>query len=185
MQFRLVYDGPLRANGDARHKQEVRRALHPQLRDLWTHDPLANHADEWLSDQPDPHSLSVIEPVGSFRFAPVVCDKLKLLAEVSLVLLRPTRPGALIRQGGDMDNQLKTLFDALRCPHSVDEIPNADEPGEGEDPLFCLLDDDERITDLHVETDRYLAAPDERSVHATIFVRTRPSRVIYANLPLS
>jgi hypothetical protein len=185
MQFRLIYDGPLRSNGDARHKQEIRRALHPQLRELWTHEPLANFADEWLRDEVPQESLSVIQSVGGFRFAPLVCDKLKLIAEVSIVLLRPTRPGALIRQGGDIDNQLKTLFDALRCPQSPNEVPDGDAPGDGEDPLFCLLDDDERIADLHVETDRYLAAPGERSVHTTIFVRTRPTKVIYANLPLS
>jgi hypothetical protein len=185
VQFRLLYQGPLRSNGDSRHKQEIRRALHPQLQDLWAYEPLVNNAAEWLSDQPDPNSLSVIERVGDFRFAPVVCEKLQLRAEVSIVMLRPTRPGALIRQGGDMDNQLKTLFDALRCPHDVGEMPNGDVPGDGENPLFCLLDDDERITDLHVETDRYLAAPNDRAVHVTLMVRTRPARVVYANLPLS
>ncbi len=184
MQFRLIYDGPLRSNGDARHKQEVRRALHPQLRELWTHPPLSHYADEWLSTDAQPNTLSVIHTVGDFRFAPIISERLKLIAEISVVLLRPSRPGALIRQGGDIDNQLKTLFDALRCPHNCNEIPAGDTPGHGEDPLFCLLDDDERIVDLHVETDRYLDAPDERSVHATIFVRTRPSSVVYANLPL-
>ncbi len=184
MQFRLLYQGPLRSNGDTQHKQEIRRKLHPQLRDLWTHQPLADYP-EWLQDPVEPNGLSVIHRVADFRYAPLVCDELKLIAELSIVLLRPTRPGALIRQGGDIDDQLKTLFDALRCPQNVNELPNGDAPGDGEDPFFCLLDDDERIADLRVATDRYLAAPDERSVHATLFVRTRATRVIYGNLPLS
>jgi hypothetical protein len=179
-----VYQGPLRSNGDARHKQEIRRALHPQLRELWTHAPLADNRD-WLSFPPAQNDLSVIHEVGAFRFAPLVCDELKLVAELEVVMLRPTRPGALLRQGGDIDNQLKGLFDALRYPHNLAELPDADTPADGEDPFFCLLDDDERITDLHVATDRYLAAPDQRSVHVTLFLRTRPTRVIYANLPLS
>ncbi len=128
----------------------------------------------------------MIERVGDFRFAPLVCDKLKLLAEIELVLLRPIAPGALIRSGGDIDNQLKTLFDALRCPQNLNELPTGDAPGEGEDPFFTLLDDDERIVDLRVSVDRLLSVPeDDRSVHATLFIRTRPSYVIYGNLPLS
>jgi hypothetical protein len=184
VQFRLVYQGPLLSNGDARHKQQIRRALHPQLRDLWTHVPLADNRD-WLDFPAAENGLSVIHTVGDFRYAPLVCDDLKLVAELEVVMLRPTRPGALIRQGGDIDNQLKTLFDALRCPHNANELPAGDSPDDGEDPFFCLLDDDERITDLHVATDRYLAAPNERSVHVTLLVRTRPTKVIYANLPLS
>jgi hypothetical protein len=92
----------------------IRRALHPQLRELWTHPPLDSHAEGWLSDDPDPNELSVVTHVGAFRCAPLVCEPLKLFAELDVVLLRPTTPGALIRQGGDIDNQLKTLFDALR-----------------------------------------------------------------------
>lgn len=49
----------------------------------------------------------------------------------------------MIRQGGDIDNQLKTLFDALRAPHDVAELPGGPSDGD-QDPLFCLLDDDER-----------------------------------------
>lgn len=166
------------------HKQTVRRALHPQLRELWTHPPLDAYADEWLRDEAGPNHLSVIQRAGDFRCAPLVCGRLKLLAEISIVLLRPTVPGALIRQGGDIDNQLKTLFDALRCPTSA-EIPAGDNPSRDEDPMFCLLDDDERIVDVQVSTDRFLAPPAERSVHAHISVRTRPTPVVYANLPLA
>jgi hypothetical protein len=183
MQFRLFYEGLLRSNGDARHKQEIRRSLHPQLRELWTHLPLAENR-EWLEFPAAANSLSVIHQVGDFRYAPLICDELKLVAELEVVMLRPTPPGALIRQGGDIDNQLKTLFDALRCPHTIAELPPGDVPADGEDPFFCLLDDDERITDLHVATDRHLAARTERSVQITLFVRTRPTQVIYANAPL-
>jgi hypothetical protein len=184
VQFRLVYRGPLRSNGDRRHKQEIRRVLHPQLRELWTHEPLADN-QEWLEEEAAGNGVSVIQTVGEFRFAPLVCDTLKLGAELEVVLLRPTRPGALIREGGDMDNQLKTLFDALRCPHDENELPPGDAPEDGEDPFFCLLDDDEKITDLHVATDRYLAPPDERTVHVSLLVRTRPTRVVHINLPLA
>ena len=109
MQFRLVYQGRLRSNGDSRHKQEIRRALQPQLRELWTHPPL-DRTEISLDHPAPPEGLSVIHPVGVFWFAPLICEEVKLLAELEVTMLRPTRPGGLIRQGGDIDNQLKTLF---------------------------------------------------------------------------
>jgi len=64
-------------------------------------------------------------------------------------------------------------------------VPQGDTPRENEDPLFGLLDDDERIVDLRVSVERFLAAPDDRSVHVSLFVKTRPTYGTYANLALS
>jgi hypothetical protein len=102
-----------------------------------------------------------------------------------IVMLRPARAGGLIRAGGDIDNQLKTLFDALRAPQSLQEIPAQDSPGHQEDPFFCLLDDDERIANLTVAVDRYLDAPDDRSVHVDVFVKTRRIVGTYGNVSLA
>jgi len=46
-------------------------------------------------------------------------------------------PCDLILQGGNIDNRIKTLLDALRIPNDCNEIDSA--PEEGEDPFFCLL----------------------------------------------
>ena len=152
MQFRLVYQGSLRSNGNATHKQEIRRAFHPQLRHLWDERPL-NGFRTRLEDAPQDGEASVIKTVGAFRFAPLICDEVSLLAELNVTILRPIPPGRLIRQGGDIDKQLKTLFDALRAPQVPAEIPGEDAPGEGENPFFCLLDDDERILIVLREVD--------------------------------
>jgi len=69
--------------------------------------------------------------------------------------LRNDAPGALIRSG-DLDNRIKTVFDALRMPTNVDELGGYDAPAEEEDPFYCLLEDDYLITHLSVETDRLL-----------------------------
>ena len=183
MQFRLMYDGVLPSNGSPIDKQRIRRALHPQLEELWTHPPLSG-CRQYLNYPADENEPTVIHRVGDFNFATLVCAELDLFAELEIVLLRPTNAGALIRQGGDIDNRLKTLFDALRAPHSTNELPANDVPAAGEDPLFCLLDDDERIVSLTVSADRYLAAPDERSVRVDMLVRTRPERGTWANLSL-
>jgi hypothetical protein len=39
MKFTLTYDGELRANGRAQHKQEIRRQLSPQIEELWKVSP--------------------------------------------------------------------------------------------------------------------------------------------------
>ena len=71
MQFRLVYQGLLRSNGDARHKQEIRRALHPQLRELWTHTCRLRITASGSSFPAAENSLSIIHEVGDFRYAPL------------------------------------------------------------------------------------------------------------------
>lgn len=119
--------------GDARpdHKHAIRQALHPQLRELWTHPPLDTLGEKWLVDEPEEGEITVIRRVGEYRFAPLICAETKLLAELDLVILRPSPPGRLIRQGGDVDNQLKTLFDALRAPHEPAEILATLRPAKG------------------------------------------------------
>ena len=39
MKFRLTYEGRLESNGSAKHKHEIRKALHPQLKRLWDVEP--------------------------------------------------------------------------------------------------------------------------------------------------
>ena len=58
-----------------------------------------------------------------FKFAPLVNKKLELVSELDILFLRPEEPGQIV-SGGDIDNCLKTLFDALRCPSNKHEIPN-------------------------------------------------------------
>jgi hypothetical protein len=147
LQFRLIYRGPLKATGGPKEKHPIRRALHPQLRDLWQHPPL--NGGEFLREEQDkPPDLSrVTRSVGAFNFVSFISDYMKLVAEIEIVLLRPSVPGDLIRRGGDIDNQLKTLFDALRVP-ATSELPSGETPNADEDPFFCLLEDDERIVDI-------------------------------------
>jgi hypothetical protein len=92
------------------------------------------------------------------------------------VILKPERPGSVLRQGGDLDNQLKTLFDALRAPHSIAELPTGAAPDKLEDPLFfCLLEDDQLITRIDLSAYRWLGAPNLSHVHVDLLVRVKPS----------
>lgn len=185
MRFTLTYRGPLRGGGNVAHKHEVRRALHPQLKELWTHDPLAHKATEWLG-RPSSASgaeISALREERSQRFAVVVQHQLRLVAELDILLLRPEAPGALI-QRADIDNRLKTLFDALRRPSLPQEVPADWSPSPDEEPLHCLLDDDRLITRVNIDTDRLLAPDSADDVELTIRVAIRASSPSYASLLL-
>jgi hypothetical protein len=155
VEFVLWYQGPLKASAGPVEKQSIRRVFHSQLRELWTQRPLCNHS-EYLEERPAEGSISNIRHVGSFRLAPLATEALRLVVELHVTFLRPEEPGKLITQGGDIDNRLKTLFDALRVPKDDSELPPNDPPQADEDPFHCLLEDDNLITAVHVQTERLL-----------------------------
>jgi hypothetical protein len=90
---------------------------------------------------------------SGYRFLPLVRSKLGVICSLDILFLRRDEPGDLISGGGDIDNRIKVLFDALRVPaeNEVRGIPGADE-----DPLLCLLEDDKLISEVNVVTDRLL-----------------------------
>jgi hypothetical protein len=173
MEFTMLYQGPLKANGSVNQKQEIRRVFHPQMKALWQYPPL-NTMHDMLQENPPKKDTSILKLVGPFQYAPLVNKKMANVAELEIVFLRPNPPGAIIVQGGDIDNRLKTLFDALRMPQVDAEIPAGETPKEDEKPFFCLLEDDALITKVSVETDRLLvSAPSPNHVHLLIRVKTK------------
>jgi hypothetical protein len=56
---------------------------------------------------------------------------------------------------GDIDNRLKTLFDALQIPDANQDY-QSNPPAADERPLFCLLENDRLISKVTVETDTLL-----------------------------
>jgi len=184
MEFHLLYDGPLRANGDLREKHTLRKNFHKQLAVLWQQVPLAGH-DRLLLDPAPPGVVSVIQHVGAYTFAPLACRALRLVCELDVVFLRPEAPGAVVTQGGDIDNRLKTLFDGLRMPGVLTEIPASETPAEDETPFFCLLEDDNLITRVNVATDRLLrTSAGANDVVLMIHATTKAVEAIWANTGL-
>lgn len=180
MRFTLNYDGPLPSRGNVASRVPIRETLHPQLDELWNHDPLENIRKRSLAEKPDEGHISVVKAIGSHVFAPLVCTQLCLLAELDILMLRPEAPGAIISRG-DIDNSLKTLFDALRAPNTEQEVGTSARPSSWASPTFTLLEDDRLISRVNVETDRLLNSPDQDHVRLTIRVTLRPSRIIYGN----
>jgi hypothetical protein len=105
------------------------------------------------------------------------------IVELSVALLWPEAPGGLLATGGDIDNRLKTLFDALSMPQQSNSLPKDAAPQEDEIPyFFCLLENDNLVTSIAVQTSQLLepdAGPTE--VDATIYIRTRVTRQTWGN----
>ena len=126
---------------------------------------------------------------GAFRFLPLITKDLDLVCTLEILILRRENPGDLVKTGGDIDNRIKTLFDALRVPHGLDEIPTGVLPLQGEDPFYCLLEDDSLIVDFKVSTDRLLAPPPpgepDTNVHVLLSVRVKPTLMTTGNIGFS
>jgi len=187
MEFRLFYRGNLRSNGSPKHKQAIRRILHGQFQVLWEQKPLQKIKNVFLYPKhppPNDKANNIIRKMESFTFAPLVCESTQWTATLDITLLKREPPGSIVTQSGDIDNRLKTLLDALRIPHDKSELPVGEEPGEGETPFFCLLEDDSLLTSISVTTDRLLGPVASNSeVVLLMKVVTTAHYSIFANYP--
>src|SRR6266487_3331215 len=167
MDFRLAYRGPLKATqGDPRvgsrqstkHrelKHRMRLDFHAQLRHVWSETRFIDN-----NQKPDGSKAYHIEnlarknKIPPWSFVPLVTHELELLCGIEVLLLRLDHPSHSL-WSGDVDNRLKTIIDALRMPHVNDGYADIS-PEEGQNPLFCLLEDDKLLTRVSVETDKLL-----------------------------
>ncbi|MBZ5609865.1 MAG: hypothetical protein LAP38_16515 [Acidobacteriia bacterium] len=169
MEFRLVYRGPLssssRSNSRATEKHQIRKQLSPQLHQFWKEHPHLKHfltTGEFLrgpSELGEPQNLVTRLAKqfsrGAHTFVPLVREQDDTYCSLNILFLRRDAPGRIVTGGGDLDNRLKTLLDALKVPQTTDGLPDVVE--QGFDPIFCLLQDDSQITSLSVIADRILA----------------------------
>jgi hypothetical protein len=185
MEFRLFYRGPLKPNGNVEQKHNIRGCFHKQLLELWQQRPLCDHR-EFLEFPAKPGGISIVRTVGQYRFASLVTKCLDTTAALDILFLRPEAPGSLITAGGDIDNRIKTLLDAMRMPQEPKEIPQgAQPPAEG--VFFCVLENDSLVTSLSVTTDRWLVpsvSVDKSDVILVIRVTVKPTKVVIATLGL-
>jgi hypothetical protein len=222
MEFRLLFTGSMKSGqgrGVAEEKHAIRKSIHKQLAKLWQTVPdlkMRSEAHSILSAPPArgtpgqvgftvtmaaaTHRESLWKTLGDnfdrcgYKFVPLISKQLKLTCGLDVLLLQ--RDGAsLLRRavgGTDIDNRLKTLFDALQIPPNCQEIPAGAKEADEEPYFFCLVEDDCLVTDVRVTTDRWLApyspppgpgaAHPENFVHAVITVRVRPSVFSFENL---
>ena len=187
VEFRLVYDGRLPAASQSenrsKEKHAIRKALHPQLRTLWrSPHPTFRRLARTDTDVMNAHIWGDSFARCGYKFVPLVCDCFNMSCSLDILFLRRDMPGGLIQSGGDLDNRIKVLFDALRLPTHVGELAGAS-PAEDEDPFYVLLEDDRLITQLKVTTDLLLAPPRDSEpqndvrliIHVTTFHVNEPT----------
>src|SRR5207248_1320521 len=118
-----------------------------------------------------------------YRFVPLVTEDMFLSCGLEILFLRQDGP---ILQAGDIDGRLKTLFDALTMPRHAEQLKGFEIPGDGEDPFYCLLEDDSLISNVRVETDVLLEptgeTTDKHDSRLIITVRLKPNAVMMRNL---
>jgi hypothetical protein len=188
MQFRLLYSGALYAHqGEDRlaqrrkHVHDIRRQFHKQLKKLWNDHPvLANKA---FAKSPVIGAQPIRDfQVSGFLFRPLANETNGLICGLDILLLRDGKPGKALT---DIDNRLKTIFDALRMGKEASELDGMEPKGD-ESPFYVVLQDDRLITHLSVTADTLLdpvpgVAP-ENAVRVVINVSIRPYDVHMDNL---
>ena len=206
MEFRLTYAGKLYGSSTgsprAKHKHEIRKIFHKQLKLLWEKTPHLNGTginsevmlwyDEAFEKRHPPHTIKNISrefDMFGYNFVPLVTERISLLCGLEILFLRPDIPGGILRSA-DIDNRLKTLFDVLRMPKSRSELGDEYQtPAEEEKPFFCLLQDDSLIAKISVEADMLLeqleTEPDENDARLIITVRLRPYQFHFGNMKFS
>jgi hypothetical protein len=185
VEFRLLFDGPIGSDSRAPIKHEIRRALHPQLRRLWLvnrnlrqlaeYEGQKAHAELQSKNGEKPTHLSQDEAIqfafrawgdnwnrDPFRCVPLVTKDMGIVCKIDILLLRP-EDDTYVMAHGDLDGQVKTLFDGLRMPNNQAETGNAS-PTADENPFFCLLEDDRLVSELRVDSDKLLLPPHQTTV---------------------
>lgn len=218
MRFRLIYSGELRSNQRdpingqrdklADHKFSIRREFHKQLEHHWSSNwflsstrvyakdygatiSASENAARWGAGENE--RVSLVEAVAhnhqryGHSFIPLVRREWRLTCSLEFLFLRHDPPGSVVR-AGDLDNRVKTLIDALRMPSSANEMDLSEPLSSSELPFYCLLEDDDLISGLSVDSDRLLYPPTgksdqhRRQVHVVITVNIKPFDVTLFNV---
>ena len=185
VNFRLTYDGPLKAasQSDTRRveKHRMRCAFNRQLGQLVD-------SRDVLYDQLGEEFVKMIDARykrGDFTCLPIVREDLNLVCDLDILFLRREEPGALMTGGGDLDNRIKVLFDALRIPQDDNEVRGFKATDE-DFLLICLTEDDKLITGFRCTTDRLLepatSESEENNVRLIINVEVKATKLTAANM---
>ncbi|HEX3431654.1 MAG TPA: hypothetical protein VHT03_12290 [Rhizomicrobium sp.] len=159
----------------------IRNHFHDQLRDLWdSHVVLrklartarvhegygediaaTNRNTKWDYRGPIPPvrrgyidlCAPIFVPSANTSFVPLIRNSLHLASALEITFLRHEEPFALMKNGGDLDGRLATLFDALQMPNPKHEYVGS-QPTEN--PLYTVLEDDALISDFSIRSGRLL-----------------------------
>jgi hypothetical protein len=203
MEFRLTYEGELLASNtgdrDTRparkdYKRVLRQRFHPQIKKVFEITPFLNTGApsgpqmggyvESSLPRYDKIAVADKHKMYGWTFLPLVTHELKLSCWLDVLFLR-RQPRGSVWNHGDIDNRLKTLFDSLQIPDANQGYDKVS-PGNGETPFYCLLQNDNLISKVTVETDQLLqdldTPPSEHDARLIITVRLQPFEFTFGNI---
>jgi hypothetical protein len=178
MRFRLTFDGDLPAANPRRKetwrktKWKIREQISQQLIELYQTNPVLNLKPRILMivhevGDPEQPPEAFREPItiAGRGCIPLVRKSLAVSCSLDVLFLRQQKAGELI-SGGDIDNRMQILFDALQMPGKSDfdsDVPEII-------PQYYLLEDDSLVTGVSIQTDRLLAGPKATKNHALLLI---------------
>ncbi len=117
--------------------------------------------------------LDLCEPIkkqsrigGTAWFRPLVRHSYALHCGLKIVFLRHEPPGK-VYQGGDIDNRVATLLDALAMPKNIEQVlENNDE----RNAIYCLMEGDAMLSGYGVESERLLACKDQPTDYVKLLI---------------
>lgn len=182
MEFCLHYYGKLKSRDTAAGKHAIRQALHEQIRTLCVSDPFEDtFKPDFEGKRSEKEQPMYVEHDGK-RYWFLISAYLKTVVDLSITILVPHEVGRIVQNGGDIDNRIKTLFDALRVPAVSSEIPSSDQFEYGQTGMYCLLQDDKLINRVSIRSYQDHAPIDADSVKCLIEVETKITKALWGNL---
>jgi|ERR1035437_126645 hypothetical protein len=181
MQFCLRYTGRLRSNDNAAGKHAIRSELHAQVKALCSSEALAPTFEANERDVREERGKPLFVDHGTKRYRFLISEYLATVVDLRITLLVPHKIGGVVHNGGDIDNRIKTLLDALRVPAVASEIPRSDAFDYSGDGMYCLLQDDKLINRLAIQTYQDYAPTNADDVTAIIELETRVTRALVGN----
>lgn len=165
----LMYS--LTTRGNAKEKHEIRMKFSEQLGKL-------------VKIQPFILGQSVLAGEAwhrnGYEFFPLVPFSSQCSASLKIRILDRQQRGYLIGSGGDIDNRLKTVLDALRIPN-VGVDMNGVVPGNQEF-VYTLLEDDRQVSSLSVEISRWMVDGPSNEVFVIIDIETQEEQTTYQSI---
>lgn len=199
MKFSIIYEGVLKSNGNPKHKQDIRGNISLQLEKLWQLKSMQSLREYAVGNKsaslvdafeqsldiptnpPKRGQRGWVQKKNDYFFLPVVSNELHMTAQISIVWFREEKPGNLM-PSGDIDNRLKTLFDALQIP-TQDQLRGISiENNSHNNPFYTVLEDDALISGINVDTKQLLKDVKQNEVLLHIEVTTQVSDVTLENI---
>lgn len=182
MELCLHYYGKLKSQDNSAGKHRIRQQLHAQVQSICKSEQFANMFDADIKGTRSSAEQQMYVDFSGKRYWYLIAAHLATVVDLKITLLLPHDERRIVQNGGDIDNRIKTLFDALRTPSVASEIPTNDDFNYAENGMFCLLQDDRLINRISVQTYRDHAPSEPDYVRCIIEVETRITRALWGNL---